>query len=264
MKRTATNRTALSFGLGALAVVLGGCASTTSSGPWGASIHWASGANLKHAAVQAATDPMTWVPLVGAALLSIGNADNAVSEWAAEKSPLFGNDASPASDTLLDIAKASYLVTALAAPSATLQDKVKGLALGAATIALNNGITQAVKSMAGRDRPNARDDRSFPSGHASNAATAATLGVANLAYLPMPGWANTSLTIGMYSVAGATAWARVEAEEHHLSDVLVGYALGHFVAAFMQQAFFESGLQQPSVTFTPIAQGGAVTVRVAL
>jgi hypothetical protein len=202
--------------------------------------------------------------MLGAALLGITGADEAVSDWAADKSPLFGHDAADASDTLRDISKFSYLVTGLVAPSGSLQDKAKGFLVGASALALNEAVTGGMKSITARERPDHRDKRSFPSGHASYSSTAATLAVANLNYMPMPGWARTGMTIGLYSVAGGTAWARVEAQRHHVTDVLVGYALGHFVASFMQEAFFGSNQQQPAITFTPLGSGGAVTLQLPL
>ena len=191
-----------------LATLAAGCTTTNERGHWGAGAHWPTATSLKTAAVRAAKDPMTWAPLAGAAFLTIGDADEEISEWAADKAPLFGNDAASASDTLLDITTYSYVATALLAPDRSVADKLKGLTVGAATMALNDSITQGLKSLADRERPNGQDHKSFPSGHASNSATRATLAARNVAYLPMPDWARTSLTVGLYSVAGATAWAR--------------------------------------------------------
>ncbi|MDH3640592.1 MAG: phosphatase PAP2 family protein [Gammaproteobacteria bacterium] len=247
-----------------VASLAAGCTTTTERGHWGAGAHWPTAANLKSAAVRAAKDPMTWAPLAGAALLAIGDADEEISEWAADKTPLFGDDAANASDTLLDITTYGYVATALLAPDRSAADKLKGLTVGAATMAINDSITQGLKSIAGRERPNGQDHKSFPSGHASNSATRATLAARNAAHLPLPDWARASLTVGLYSVAGATAWARVEAEKHHVTDVLVGNALGHFLATFMQEAFLESGVEPIGVNFTTIARGGTITVHVPL
>jgi len=248
---------------GVLSIALAGCISTTTDNSWGAA-HWPGGADLKQAASRAVRDPLTWAPLVGAGLLSIGHADESVSDWAVRKTPLFGKHAADASDTLRTISKASYYVTGLVAPSASLRDKATGLILGTGTIALNNSITQGLKSAVGRERPNGQNDRSFPSGHASDAATGATLAVANLAYLQLPKWADTTLTIGLYSVAGGAAWARVEAEKHYVTDSLVGFALGHFIASFMQQALFGPGPKQPAISFDPLPNGGAITLQLSL
>ncbi len=249
---------------GALSLALGGCAGTAKSGSWGSGAHWPDGAELTQAAVRAAKSPLTWVPLVGAAGLAIGDADDSVSDWASDETPLFGSDASDASDTLRDITTASYSATALIAPSDSLADKAKGLAVGGATIGITSGVTKGLKSITDRERPNEDDNRSFPSSHASGASSRATMTVANLDYLPMPTWARTGLTVGLYSTAAGAAWARVEAEEHHVTDVLVGFSLGHFIAVFMQEAFLETGAQDLSISFTPVPEGGVMNLRFPL
>ena len=38
-------------------------------------------------------------------------------------------------------------------------------------------------------------------------------------------------------MAGLTGWARLEGNRHYPSDVLFGFALGNFIAAFMNDAF---------------------------
>jgi membrane-associated phospholipid phosphatase len=219
---------------------------------------------MKRAAVRSATDPMTWLPLAGSVLLAVTRTDDAVSDWAADKQPLFGDNADDVSDKLLDLTTASYFVTALLAPSASISDKAKGLGVGIGAIYLNRGITDGLKSVTNRERPDRTNDRSFPSGHASSSSVRATLAAENLAYLPLPDWAAGSLTVGLYCVAGGTAWARVEAEKHHVTDVLAGNALGHFVATFMQEAFMEAGVKDLSVEFVPAGRGGSVTLRLAL
>ena len=72
------------------------------------------------------------------------------------------------------------------------------------------------------------------------------------------------MTFGLYGIAGATGLARVEAGEHHLTDVLAGYGFGHFVAAFMQQAFMEAGTKTVSVSFVQADKGGVLVFSVPL
>jgi hypothetical protein len=45
------------------------------------------------------------------------------------------------------------------------------------------------------------------------------------------------LQIGNLLFATGVAWARVEAGGHYPSDVLAGAALGHFISAFIYDAF---------------------------
>jgi membrane-associated phospholipid phosphatase len=76
--------------------------------------------------------------------------------------------------------------------------------------------TYAIKFVAERTRPNG-DPRSFPSGHASNSFAAAT--VLEEHY----GW---KLGIPAYAMAAYTAASRVTANQHWVSDVVFGAALG--------------------------------------
>ncbi len=50
------------------------------------------------------------------------------------------------------------------------------------------------------------------------------------------------LNTGFKALAVGTSWARVEANAHFPSDVLAGYALGHFISSFIHDAFL--GLDQ--------------------
>jgi membrane-associated phospholipid phosphatase len=82
------------------------------------------------------------------------------------------------------------------------------------------GYTELVKEVAGRTRPNGQDDRSFPSGHASNAFALAT--VAERHY----GW---KVGVAAYGVAGLVGLSRLRQNAHFLSDVVGGATLGYVV-----------------------------------
>jgi len=86
---------------------------------------------------------------------------------------------------------------------------------------VNAGYTTLLKTVVVRERPDQSNDSSFPSGHASNAFTLAT--VAELHY----GW-----RVGgpAYAVAAAVGVSRIVRDKHYLSDVLAGAALGYIVA----------------------------------
>jgi membrane-associated phospholipid phosphatase len=243
-------------------IVVTGCASTSPPGSWGA--RWPAASDLRQAAVSAARSPATWVPLAGAAVLCLGDLDEDLSAWGADHAPLFGSDAEAASDDLRSVARGAWLVSALAAPSDGVTGKASGLAVGVATLWLEDAVTGGIKDLAGRQRPDGSDDKSFTSGHAGTASAAATLARRNLEHLDLPGWLDGSLRIGLHGIALGTGWARVEAEKHHVTDVLTGYAVGHFLAAFMQEAFMRSPMPQTEVRYLPLEGGGAVTFTVVL
>lgn len=235
-----------------------GCAGRHPDTAWGA--QWPGGSDFRRAAVSAATSPATWVPLAGAAALAVGDLDDDLSEWGADHAPLFGSDAGSASDDLRTTAKAAWLITALAAPSDTATQKLTGLVVGGSALALEEAVTGRIKDISGRSRPDGRDDKSFTSGHAGASSAAASLARHNLSYFQMPDWLDGTLRVGLHGVALGTGWARVEAERHHVTDVLAGYAVGQFLATFMHEAFMAPALPPTVVHYQPLDGGGAVTV----
>jgi membrane-associated phospholipid phosphatase len=85
---------------------------------------------------------------------------------------------------------------------------------------VNSTYTEIFKRAVGRQRPDMSDNKSFPSGHASNAFALAT--VANAHF-------GAKVGIPAYLAAGAIGLARVDKNKHNLSDVVAGSALGYIV-----------------------------------
>lgn len=85
---------------------------------------------------------------------------------------------------------------------------------------VNLGYTSLLKVAVGRERPDGSNNASFPSGHASNAFTLAT--VAELHY----GWA---VGVPAYAVAATIGASRIVRDKHYLSDVVAGATLGVIV-----------------------------------
>ena len=202
------------------------------------------------------------MPLAGAAVLSIGDLDESVSDWAADERPLFGSSAEGVSDDLRNIAVAGALVTALAAPAD--EGRWRRIGWGVTALYAQGGVVEGLKDVVERQRPDGSNDRGFPSGHAGVAASAATLGQRNLRALGMaPGW-RRGASIGFDALAVGTAWSRVEAEKHHAADVLAGYAIGHFITAFVSEAFIEPSLPAAELAFQGMGNGGALRLTVPL
>ena len=104
----------------------------------------------------------------------------------------------------------------------------------------------------------------MPSGHASKAASRTAMARYNLTHIDMPLWSKHSLDWALHGVAIGAGLARVEAGKHHLSDVMVGYALGNFIARFMHEAFLVGHTAGAQIAFIPVEQGGAFTLTVPL
>src|SRR5262245_15116026 len=222
-----------------LTFTLGACSTAVPEGSyWGADATAApSWDRVAEAAWDAAKDPFTWVPAVGAAALQIGDVDDDIADWANDHTPVFGSrgTASDASDWLQAASVAVYVGTGLGAPAPNgdwLLTKAKGFAVGATALAATAGTTFGLKEAVGRERPLGQDNDSFPSEHASLTAASARLTYETLQYYDLPQEARIAADVGLAGLALTTGWARVEAGEHHPADVLAGAALGNFLAVF--------------------------------
>ena len=202
--------------------------------------------HVKQSAATAVKSPHTWVPLAGAALFSIGDLDEDTLDWAIRHHPLSSDrqDAVDISDNLKTLSNLNYLLTALTVPSDSVSSRTKGLVGGLVAIQTNRMITEGIQSITDRKRPDKDAYNSFPSSHASEASIAATLAARNIDYFEISKPAKVTWQVSSYTVAGLTAWMRVEGNRHYPSDVLVGYALGHFLGAFLNDAFINPAYQE--------------------
>ncbi len=206
---------------------------------------------LKSAAMHAAADPITVSAVAASAAIYLGGLDRDVSDWAREDNPLFGSPgrARDYSDALRDAAiYCCYAGMGAETVAGYSRRGLRGLlvpgltnaGIAAAAIGANSGLTSWIKSGTGRLRPDGSNRRSFPSGHASEAAVHATLASHSAQRLHLSGTWSTGLAAGMGLTVAATAWARIEGGRHYPSDVLAGAALGRFLADFVSALFLAS------------------------
>ena len=205
------------------------------------------------AAIQAAKHPSTWAPFSAGVAIGITPLDEDLGNWAATSQPLFGDTraASDASDSLRASLLLGMATSNALAPLPADEDKNMALsrrlsANGAAHIA-NRQATDGLKATIGRERPNQEDDRSLPSGHSSSAFNAATLIDLNLSDAQMHPNLRLATRVGLYGVAGTTAWARLEAKKHYPSDVLIGAALGNFMVRFFYGTITDPSINLPAM-----------------
>ena len=184
------------------------------------------------------------MPLAGAAVFAIDDFDERASDWAVERQPLTGSTANAGNvaSYLRNALEIVAFASALATPSGEAADewiwaKLRGVGVEFGAVCATNSVTDLLKDVTDRDRPNEGDSSSFPSGHASASASSATLANRNFGWIDALDDARPILVATTTTAAGVTAWARLEAGAHYPSDVLVGLALGHFLTAFIHDAF---------------------------
>lgn len=227
-------------------VLLGtGCTTLPNGHRWGEDVSFGSWERIKTATLKAATDPETWVPVAGALLLSIGDLDEDLSDWAIRETPVFGSidSAEDASDDLKTLLMATSVISTLATPSGSepgewLVAKFKGALVGVAAVGASGSVTNYLKDATDRERPLKKtSDNSFPSLHATEAYSNATLTSRNIDSLDLSPTTRKVLRISAKTLAAGTAWARVEAGKHYPTDVLAGAAIGHFLTAVIHDSF---------------------------
>ncbi|UCD50544.1 MAG: phosphatase PAP2 family protein [Phycisphaerales bacterium] len=252
-------------------VAAAGCGTLPDGSRWGQDAFSSFESNrIAGAAKKAFWHPNTLGPLAGAAVFAIDDFDERASDWAVKHTPLFGSesDARDASDDLKLLLAVETLVTALATPSGDdveswTRAKLKGMAVEAGAVAATQGLTGLLKSATDRERPDRSNDNSFPSAHSSSAFAYATLSNRNLDHIDVPPAARNGLQVGNVLTAGGVAWARVEGRKHYPSDVLFGAALGHFLAAFIHDAFLNlPGRDEIRLTSLPVEAGAGVQLAV--
>ncbi len=256
------------FVLVTLPLLVASCGTLNNGRGWGEDAIWpVEWERIPRAAYHALIDWQTLAPAAGALFFRIDHYDQRVSDWASEHHPLYGSHqaAETFSNSVLVGLYAETLGTALLTPSGDnpkewAYSKMKGLAVEGAALGFTSITTSAIQRSTGRTRPDQSADTSFPSAHSSGAFSASTLSNRNLDSISIPNEARIPIQVTNVVLATADAWARVEGKNHYPSDVLIGAALGHFLSAFIHDAFI--GLPEQggfTLSVTP-ARGGGIAM----
>jgi hypothetical protein len=202
---------------------------------------WPTNDQWYNAAVNAASHPGTWVPMIGTAVVFVGGWDEDISDWAIKEQPIYGSQkvAQNASDILVSSAHVGMVLSSLAVPSGEdpwLLTTSKRIFWEHAGVFVASSLTDPLKKATDRKRPNGGIG-SFPSWHATRGAAYVGMGYRNLDTIEVnPALRYTAILV-FASLTAGTAWARIEAGHHYPTDVLFGAALGNFIAILFHDAF---------------------------
>ncbi len=242
---SSTRVTKLTLTLMLLTLGCTGCSSLPSGRNWGEAATVTPGwARVGSAVGEAARDPWVWAPLIGAAVFQIDDWDRRTSDWARERTPIFGSqrEAEEWSDDLKDASAIVHYASIALMPSGdtfkeAAWNKAKGALVQVAAVSLTANLTSQSKDWFDRTRPNGAAKESFPSGHTSSSAVHTRLTSRNVHALGLSSTTTRALDVGLYALTIGTSWSRIEAGWHYPSDTLVGMALGNFIASFINDAF---------------------------
>jgi len=245
--------------------LLSACGTLPSGKRWGEDATLLPGwERVQTSAVNAAKDPWTWGPLLGAAAFQIDDFDRRTSDWAREHTPVFGSQESAKdwSDDLRSASSFAHYATIIATPGGSepgdwMLSKLKGTLVNVAAVSATGQITNFLKDKSDRLRPNGADRESFPSGHTSASSVHTSLAARNLQSIAMSDATRTTLNVGLHALTFGTSWARIEAGWHYPADTLFSMALGNFVASFLNDAFMGLPDGNASLALQSI-DGGAV------
>ncbi len=122
------------------------------------------------------------------------------------------------------------------------RDMLEKLEFAASALVANGVTTIILKEIIGRGRPNGGSDSSMPSGHTSHSFAVAA--VANELY-------GNKIGTAAYLIAGLVAISRINDNDHYLSDVIIGAALGTIIGRGFAKTYREKKYM-PNMTINGI------------
>ncbi|MCB1616549.1 MAG: phosphatidic acid phosphatase [Pseudomonadales bacterium] len=224
--------------------LVSGCAKSNN-----ASLLWD---DIGDSARRAALAPETWGPAGAAALVAAGGWDDKIQASASKHRWLMSGDTSPEelSNDLKEAVTPIYLLSMVLAtpPAAENADALEWKAENVALLAVNregsDSLANLLKKKSGRDRPDGEPDDAMPSKHVMYTSVHTSFARRNLDYVDMdPNW-RTAAKTGLYLLDGMEALSRVEADKHYPADVLMGMAVGNFLANFSFNLLLEEKNEQ--------------------
>lgn len=226
---------------------------------------------LGQSALNAVSAPETWATAAaGLAFRIADHADKKVTEWAAERTPVYGSQerASRISDDIVNAVETVWIASALATPSGEQAgewtvNKAKGLGVQAGGGILLTSTVGYIQEATDRRSPDRMYEEGFPSGHIAEVAYFSTLTSRNIDALEWQRGAVTAARVSLGILNAAEAWARIEANQHFPSEAFGSIAVGHFLGAFFHDAFMGI-LSQPdtALLIEPRPKGAVAVFRI--
>ncbi len=209
--------------LASFALMFLGCSSASLTSTWN---------RTKQASYNAATDYVTWVPLVGATALYSTDYDTQITNYFMQNQPIDNE----LDDTFRSLNGYETYLSGLFIEDDSYA--TKGKRVLSEFLAFQTSIIAS-------DTLNNIDKRSpdnihyyaIGSQHVLGPFAGSAMTRRNVAQLDIPQWSKYSLNTFSYTAATASALTRVQDGGHSFADQLIGASVGNFIGIFMHDIF---------------------------
>lgn len=248
------------------------CSLIRKKGQWGKNAFWPIKASrITKSFKDNASSVHVWAPLIAAGAIHVGGYDPKISKWAVKERPVYTTQKNTSywSDQNNNILLYEMYLSILLTPSMDEDESLAkyawsktkgGLVVNLSSRSTRFSRNQLAKTFR-RQRPNHVDRLSFPSGHATEASSRNSLVSKNLDAMDIDSNLRNGIKTINTTLAAGTLWARLEGQRHYPSDVLVGYALGSFLAGFVYDSLMNL---EPYETFAIVPYGDQISARYAI
>jgi hypothetical protein len=208
-----------------LTLLLGGCSAKQRTVAW---------QRTKTAAVNAATDGVTWTTLGGAVFLYATPYDTKLTDY-------FRAHPWTSDEDNGNLARAfnGYLTigTAVLVPEARWEARAERVLVEAVTLRISRLASYGLESGVRKKTPDGRNEYAIGSNHALPPFTGSALTRRNVANMELPPWAGYSLVGISYLSAATSALVRVEDGGHSVGDQLISASIGNAIGLFFHDLF---------------------------
>jgi hypothetical protein len=187
----------------------------------------------KAATRTAASDPVTWAPVLGATFLYTTGYDDKITRHFMEN-PIMNNESDEAMRYLVG---GVTFTTAALVPDEKRRTKVERIAVEVAAFQFSRWTVNALNANIYKESPNGNRHNAIGSHHAVEPFAGAAMTKRNVAEMDLPGWADCTVVGSTYLMAAGSAFIRVQEGGHSFADQLVNASIGHFVGLFFYDVF---------------------------
>ncbi len=209
--------------LASFAVLFLGCSSASLTSSWN---------RTKQASYNAATDYVTWVPLISATALYSTDYDTQMTNYIIDKQPV-NNDLD---DTFRSFNSYETYLSGLFIKDSSYITKGKRV-LSEILAFQSSVIASDTLNNIDKRSPDNIHNYGIGSQHVLGPFAGSAMTRRNIAQLNIPTWSKYSLNTLSYATATASALTRVQDGGHSFADQLIGASVGNFIGIFMHDIF---------------------------